>query len=185
MGNRKVILYSCCSIDGYLATQDDDLSWTAFVEKEGEDYGYAAFNETVDAYFVGKNTYDVVLNLTGGVFPSSEGKDAYVITRTAKEPENNVEFYTKPVKQLLTELKAKEGKNIYCDGGAQVIKMLLEDDLIDEFIITYIPLILGDGKRLFKGKNRSYRLELAGTKQFKNTNVLQVHYRRNRNTQND
>ena len=182
MSNRKVVLYICCSLDGYLATQDDDLSWTSFIEKEGEDYGYMAFNETVDAYFVGKNTYDVVLKLTGGTFPSSEGKDAYVITRTPKEPENGVEFYTRPVKDLVAELKAKEGKNIYCDGGAHIVKMLLEDDLIDEFIITYIPIILGDGKRLFKGGTPSYRLELVGAKQYEDTNVLQVHYRRNRNS---
>ena len=182
MSTRKVILYICCSLDGFIATNEDDLSWIGFVEKKGEDYGYATFNETVDAYFVGKNTYDVVLKLTGGTFPSSEGKEAYVITRHPKAPENGVVFYTKPIKALISELKSKTGKNIYCDGGAQVVKMLLDDDLIDEFIITYIPIILGDGKRLFKGGSSSFRLELLNTKHYKETNVLQVHYSRNRNT---
>lgn len=180
MIERKIVLYICCSLDGFLATKDDDLSWTSFIEKEGEDYGYVEFNKTIDAYFVGKNTYDVVLKLTGGTFPSSEGKEAYVITRQQKEPENGVEFYNKPLKELIAHFRSKPGKNIYCDGGSQVVKMLLEDDLIDEFIITYIPIILGDGKRLFKGGTPTYKLELVETTTFKDTNVLQVHYRRNR-----
>jgi len=70
--NRKVVLYISMSLDGFLATKDDDLSWLDMVEKEGEDYGYFTFNETVDTYIVGRQTYDVVLKLTSagsvGVF---------------------------------------------------------------------------------------------------------------------
>ena len=60
------------SLDGFLATNDDDLSWLSVVEKEGEDYGYAEFNKTVDTYIVGRKTYETVLKLTGGSFPTSE-----------------------------------------------------------------------------------------------------------------
>lgn len=179
MSDRKVVLYICNSLDGFLATKDDDLSWLSCIDKEGEDYGYKAFNETVDAYIVGKTTYEVVLKLTGGTFPSSEGKDSYVITRHEKAPENGVQFYTKPLKELIQSLKAKPGKNIFCDGGAQIVKMLLEEDLIDEFIITVIPILLGDGKRLFKGGTPTLNLELVTTKSY-DTGVVQLHYKRKR-----
>ena len=68
MKNRKVILYISMSLDGFLATKEDDLSWLSMVNREGEDYGYYALQERVDTYLVGRHTYDVVLKLTGGKF---------------------------------------------------------------------------------------------------------------------
>ncbi|WP_157662409.1 hypothetical protein [Polaribacter sp. SA4-10] len=53
MNNRKLILYISMSLDGFLATKEDDLSWLSIAEKEGEDCGYVAFNKTVDTYIVG------------------------------------------------------------------------------------------------------------------------------------
>ena len=81
MIKRKVILYISMSLDGYIATADDDLSWLSIVEAEGEDYGYADFNATVDTYIVGRKTYEKVLSLTGGEFPQAGQLDCYVITR--------------------------------------------------------------------------------------------------------
>lgn len=40
MESRKVILYISMSVDGFIATQDDDLSWLSIVQSSGEDYGY-------------------------------------------------------------------------------------------------------------------------------------------------
>ena len=72
MDKRKLILYISMSLDGFIATEDDDLSWLSIVEKDGEDYGYKNFNETVDTYIVGRITYDNILKLTGGVFPQAK-----------------------------------------------------------------------------------------------------------------
>jgi dihydrofolate reductase len=65
MAKRKVILYICMSLDGFIATEDDDISWLSLVEKEGEDYGYTEFSKSIDTYIVGRKTYDKVLQLTG------------------------------------------------------------------------------------------------------------------------
>jgi dihydrofolate reductase len=80
MNKRKVILYICMSLDGFIATEDDDISWLSLVEKEGEDYGYTEFVKSIDTYIVGRKTYDKVLQLTGGVFPQAEEFECYVIT---------------------------------------------------------------------------------------------------------
>ena len=50
------------SLDGFLATNNDDLSWLSIVEKEGEDYGYSEFNKSVDTYIVGRVTYFLLQN---------------------------------------------------------------------------------------------------------------------------
>ena len=131
-----------------LPLRKDDLSWLSMVEKEGEDYGYTAFQESVDTYIVGRITYDKILQLTGGVFPQAETFKCYVITRKERKSENGVTFYNGHIEDLVEELQNEDGKNIYCDGGGEIVKLLMEKNLIDEYIISIIPVILGNGKRL-------------------------------------
>jgi len=154
------------SLDGFLATNDDDLSWLSIVEKEGEDYGYMEFNKTIDTYIVGRTTYETVLKLTGGTFPPAEQHKCYVITRKKRESENGVTFYNGDLEKLITELKNEDGKNIYCDGGGQIVKLLMDKNLIDEYSVSVIPIILGDGKRLFKGGTPMINLKALPSKQY-------------------
>lgn len=177
MNNRNVVLYISMSLDGFLATKDDDLSWLSVVEKEGLDYGYAAMAERTDTYIVGRATYDVVLKLTGGKFPQAEQYDCYVITRQEREAENGVTFYHGDLEALIRDLKSKAGKDIYCDGGGQIVKLLMEKDLIDEYIISVIPTVLGDGKRLFLGETARFNLELISSESY-DTGLVQLHYKR-------
>lgn len=172
---RNLILYISMSLDGFLATKDDDLSWLSIAEKEGEDYGYAAFNDQVDTYIVGRKTYDVVLKMTGGSLPAAEQHKCYVITRQEREDENGVAFYNGDVAKLVDQLKAEEGKDIYCDGGGQIVKLLMDQNLIDEYIISVMPIVLGDGKRLFLGETASFKLTANPPKHF-DTGVIQLHY---------
>lgn len=65
--NRSVVLYIAMSLDGYIAAQNDDLSFLATVEQTGEDYGYAAFIETVDTVIMGRKTFDWVWDALGHV----------------------------------------------------------------------------------------------------------------------
>lgn len=166
MNDRKLVLYISMSLDGFLATNDDDLSWLSVVEREGEDYGYVEFNETVDTYIVGSTTYKTVMKLTGGEFPPSKLHKCYIITRQEREDEHGVTFYNGDIAELIGKLKAEEGKNIYCDGGSQTVKLLMDKDLIDEYRISIIPIILGDGKRLFKGGTPMINLKALPSKQY-------------------
>ncbi len=170
---RKVILYIAMSLDGYIAKKDGDLGFLSMVEKEGEDYGYTDFVSTVDAVIVGRKTYDKVLSM-GYDFPHSN-KDAYIITRTARDPIGSVKFYTGSLPALVAELKAKQGKHIFVDGGAEIVHELLKENLIDEFYISIIPILLGDGISLFKDERPELKLKLISTKQFE-TGLVQLHY---------
>lgn len=165
------------SLDGYIATKEDDLSWLSVVEKEGLDYGYGALQERVDAYIVGRVTYDTILKLTGGEFPQAKTHDCIVVTRQEREPENGVKFYNGDLEELIKKLKSEQGKDIYCDGGGQIVKLLMEKNLIDEYIVSVIPVSLGDGKRLFHGGTSKIDLELLNSESFE-TGLVQLHYRR-------
>jgi dihydrofolate reductase len=172
--SRKVVVYIAASVDGYIAAPDGDLSFLSKVEKEGEDYGYGAFIATVDTVVVGKNTYDKVLSM-GYAFPHTD-KEAYIITRTERATEGTINFYTGDVVDLVAELKEKNGKTIFIDGGAFVVNRLLQHGLVDELYLSYIPVLLGDGISLFKQGNPLQNLELQTVKTF-DTGLVQLHYR--------
>ena len=177
-GDRKLILYIAMSLDGYIATSDDDLGFLSMVEKEGEDYGYAEFVKTVDTVIVGRKTYDKICSI-GFEFPYSD-KVAYVITRTSKLSVGSVTYYTGNLKELVARLKSEPGKHIFVDGGAEIVNELLKDNLIDEFYISVIPVLLGDGISLFKNGRPEIGLKLSDSKHFEK-GLVQLHYVKNDN----
>lgn len=163
------------SLDGFIATKEDDISWLSIVEKEGEDYGYTAFGETIDTYIVGRKTYDTVLQLMGGVFPQAQQYQCYVITRQTRSSEHGVIFYNEDLGSLIRQLKQENGKHIYCDGGGQIVQLLMKENLIDEYIISVIPIMLGNGKRLFLGDTPTISLKALSVQQFE-TGLMQLRY---------
>ncbi|BBD46020.1 MAG: dihydrofolate reductase family protein [Petrimonas sp.] len=174
---RKISLFIATSLDGYIAKPDDDLSFLRLMEKEGEDYGYEEFTNTIDTVIVGRRTYDYVLEEIGPSHYDNGQRDVYVITRTERPQVGRTIFYTGDITELVKRLKSEKGKNIYCDGGAEIINELLKHDLIDEFIISVIPVLLGDGIKLFKDGRPEQRLEFITAKTFE-TGLIQLYYRR-------
>ena len=174
---RSLVIYIATSLDGYIAKPNDDLSFLKLVEREGEDYGYAAFTTTIDTIILGRKTYDWVLKEIGSSHYDDGDRDVYVITRTEKPGVGRTTFYTGNLTELVQQLKSSEGKNIYCDGGAEIINELLREDLIDEMVISIIPVLVGKGTRLFKDGRPEQQLELINTKSFE-TGLTQLHYKR-------
>ncbi len=64
-----------------------------------------------------------------------------------------------------------------CDGGAEIVNELLKYDLIDEFIISILPILVGNGTKLFKDGRPEQKLELISTKRF-DKGLIQTHYKR-------
>lgn len=177
---RKLTIFIACSLDGYIAQPNDDLSFLKRVEKEGEDYGYAEFTSGIDTILLGRKTYDWVVREIGAEHYDNGERNVYVLTRSERPSSGKTTFYSGDLVELVEQLKAGKGKNIYCDGGAEVIHALLQKDLIDEFIISVIPVMLGAGTRLFKDGRPEMDLQLQGVKSF-DTGLVQLHYKRVRN----
>lgn len=176
---RKISLFIAMSLDGYIAKPNDDLTFLKLVEKAGEDYGYGEFTDTIDTLIIGRRTYDYVLKNVGLSHYDNGQRDVYVITRTERPQVGRTTFYTGNLTELVKRLKSEKGKNIYCDGGAEVINELLKHDLIDEFIISIVPVLLANGTRLFKDSRPEQTLEFLSAKTF-DTGLTQLHYRRNK-----
>jgi dihydrofolate reductase len=176
---RILSLFIATSLDGYIAKPNDDLSFLKLVEKEGEDYGYAEFTETIDTLIIGRRTYGYVLKEIGASHYDNGQRDVYVITRKQRPKVGRTTFYTGNLSDLVNKLKSEKGKNIYCDGGAEIINELLKNDQIDEFIISVVPILLGNGTRLFKDGRPEQTLKFVQAKTFE-TGLTQLHYKRTR-----
>jgi len=173
--DRKVILYIAASLDGYIAKPNDDLSFLSIVQKDDEDYGYSVFINSVDTVILGRKTYDWVMKQVS-VFPHAD-KNTFIITRNAKPSIGKVNFYSGSLKELISKLKSESGKNIFIDGGAEIVHELLKENLIDEFIISIIPVLVGSGIKLFKDGRPEQILELVSVKKFEK-GLAQLHYKR-------
>ncbi|MGF1635828.1 MAG: dihydrofolate reductase family protein [Cyclobacteriaceae bacterium] len=154
--NRKLILYIAMSLDGYIAKKDDNIDFLSIVETSNEDYGYADFTQNIDTLIWGRKTFDKVLSFGDGV--PHKDKKVYVISKSKKGKVEHAEYATDVV-ELVKSLKQKEGKDIYCDGGADIVFELLKNRLFDRIIVSIIPHLLGEGIRLFKELNNEQAIQ--------------------------
>jgi dihydrofolate reductase len=76
----------------------------------------------------------------------------------------------------VNDLKSREGKNIYCDGGAEIANELMKNNLVDEYIISVIPIMLGKGIKLFNDGRATQNLKLISSKQYEK-GLIQLHYK--------
>lgn len=156
--NRNLVLYIAMTLDGYIAKKDDNIDFLSLVEMEGEDYGYVDFLKNIDTVIWGRRTFDKVLSFGNGV--PHKDKKVFVVSTTRKGKEEHAE-YVENVTELVNSLKLQKGKNVYCDGGAEIVYELLKHSLFDRIIISIIPHLLGDGIRLFKSGNIEQKLKLV------------------------
>ena len=103
--------------------------------------------------------------------------NSFVITRTPRPSIGKTQFYTGNLNELIARLKSEEGKNIFVDGGAQIVNELLKENLIDELIISVIPILLGEGTRLFNEGIPEQKLQFISAKNF-DTGLVQLHYKK-------
>lgn len=153
---RKLKLYIATSLDGKIARPDNGIDWLPPIEEY--DYGYAEFMETVDAIVMGYKTYEVCLNLGEWAY---KDKTSYVFSRNPDRiliPEAQL-INENPVK-FVQDLKQSKGKDIWLLGGGEIIALLHDAGLIDEYILAFIPVILGAGIELFPGIKNQQNLNL-------------------------
>ncbi len=167
---RKIKLFIASSLDGFIARPDGSLDW---LPNDGNDYGYNDFITTIDTTLMGGKTYRDVL--TFGDFPYKNLQN-FVFTRNRsikKKP--YVKFISEQICQFTHTLKTQTGKDIWLIGGGEIIAELFNANLIDEYIITLIPVILGKGIPLFISLNKQAQLNLIDVKHFP-TGVVQLYY---------
>jgi len=120
---------------------------------------------------MGKTTYDQIL--TFGEYPYKD-KKSFVFTRTNQNNDQNVTFVS-DVEKFVKDGFPNAGENIWLVGGAQIISSFLKQGVVDEIIITVIPVLLGSGIPLFKNIENETKLELIKTEKY--GQLVDLHYK--------
>jgi len=173
---RTVTLHMVSSLDGFIAKNDNTVSW---LDTPGSVYeagvsisqqDVASFLKTIDCYVLGSRTYEHALELG---WPYGDTPVVVVTGRTwpAASTRKSVEFYSGDLKTLVDVNLAPRYRNIWLAGGAMLCQRFLELGLVDEIRLTIAPVLLGEGLRLFGGSLTEQRWNLKNVVAYKNAFV--------------
>ncbi|HTX41901.1 MAG TPA: dihydrofolate reductase family protein [Acidobacteriaceae bacterium] len=169
--DAKVTLHMVASLDGFIAKNDNDVSWLnaeggvyeAGVSMTAEEA--AAFVQAIDCYVLGSRTYLHALELG---WPYGNTPTVVVTSRASLPAKPSVEFYSGDLEALVRRKLAPRFRNIWLVGGALLSQRFLELGLVDEIILTVAPVLLGDGLRLFGGLLPEQRWNLKNVVAYRN-----------------
>jgi len=175
---RKIIVYIATSADGFIGRKDGAVCWLDRPGVKG-DYGIGAFYKSIDAILYGRKTYDVAVKFVeqGMAIPTDARVRNYVFSRrrSPKKILPGFEFVKEPIKKFTKRLRAQKGKNIWMMGGGGLIASFLDAGEIDEFVISVIPVFIGEGIPLIAPGRRTLPLKLLSTKKYPD-GVVSLHY---------
>ena len=173
----SIHVFIATSLDGFIATSDGGVEWLDEIPNpEDSDFGYVNFMSGIDALVMGRNTFEKVL--TFGDWPYD--KPVFVLSNSLSsipaELEGGAEIVTDAPKPLIERLAQRGFRNLYVDGG-KVIQSFLEHDLVDQMIITRVPVLLGGGVPLFGDFTKRLQFKHVKTETFNNTMVQSTYVR--------
>ena len=164
----KITLFIASSLDGYIAKENGDIDW---LPQTGE-FGYDDFIKSVDTVVMGKTTYYQVL--TFGNYPYKD-KKSFVFTRNSNQNKDENSKFVSDVEKFVKDGFPNAGDNIWLVGGAEIISSFVNLEVVDEIILSIIPVVLGKGIQLFKNIEKKVKLELIKTTDY-NT-LVELHYK--------
>lgn len=164
----RVRVYMACSLDGFIAGPENDLSWlhadhsaSGDLEPAPDALHFEEFMSQVGALLMGRTTYDVVEGLGQWIYGETP---VLVATTRALEPiAPTVQARSGDIRALVDAAKSAAGeKDVYLDGG-DLIRQALDAGLVDEITATLVPILLGEGTRLFDGLVQRHRLQFVSS----------------------
>lgn len=176
---RKIICLLAISADGFIARPDGSVDWLDRPRPKG-DYGMGEFYKSIDTILLGRKTYDVALGFQrDGVVASAfdPRKKNYLFTRSMKPADvvAGVELVQEPIKSFASGLRATKGKDIWMMGGGEIIGCFLDEGEIDEFIISVVPVLIGEGIPLIAPRHLTIPLKLLSSRAHPD-GVVTLHY---------
>lgn len=169
-----MVLYIAQSIDGYIATNDHNLEWLTQFDNQIANSNrpikdsYLEFYKDVDVTIMGSTTYDYLLGL--GITNPYADKENYVMTSKTSYEDNSVTGFVTFNEFVNLDFT---NKKVWIVGGSTVFNQLLNYGLVTEMIIFQVPVILGDGIKLFnENKYSNWQLKSC----ISDLDFIQMHY---------
>lgn len=181
---RKVIVFNLISLDGYFADSNGDIDWHVV----DDEFNKAAVEmiKAYDTILFGRVTYQLFESYWPGAAKDLKtSKEDRIIADKINEMKKvvfsktfkkvtweNSKLFKDNLEKEVRKLKKGKGKNIVIYGSGTIVQQLTNAGLIDEYRLMVNPVILGNGKPMFKDLHDSLKLKLLRTKTFKSGNVL-------------
>lgn len=177
--------YCAASLDGFIAEADDTLDWLlgydgSFSGPHAEPMkgSYERFYEDVGALVMGSVTYAFLLAL-GREWPY-KGTPTWVLSsRELPMPEGegvDVRIVDARVPELYDEMIVAAGeRDLWVVGGGNVASQFADEGLLDEVVVTVVPVVLGNGKPLFDRPVPGGPMQLIGTRCF-DSGMVELRY---------
>lgn len=164
MSGSTVTIHMVSSADGFIASDDNNVSWMHSTDKYDKgkqltEEEITDFLSTVDCYVMGSKTFEHAIAL-GWAYGDTQ---VVVLTKRNLDSEReSVSFQSGVLAEVIAGLKRKYG-NIWMVGGAELTKSFIQQDLADKIVLTLVPVILGKGLPFFDhiGQERKLHLEDA------------------------
>ncbi|WP_280137169.1 dihydrofolate reductase family protein [Devosia sp. Leaf64] len=164
------------SLDGFIARKKDDIAWLTEYPTLGEDHGFNAHMARVDGVIMGRGTYEVINDMQ----PWYYSKPVVVLSRSLTQADipsqiaDKVEVMNATPEDAMQRLGERGWKAAYVDGGT-VIQSFLRAGLIDDMVISRIPVLIGEGIPLFGPLEGDLLLDHVRTRAFPSGMVQSVY----------
>jgi dihydrofolate reductase len=141
------------------------------------------FYQRADAFLFGRRTYDLFAGYWGAfddaedpIRHSMNSKPKYVASNTLNDPQwAGTTVLSGDLAAAIGELKAEPPGELQVHGSGALTRWLLENDLVDEIYLLVVPVVVGQGRRLFPDTGPDLALDLIETRAFPKGITLQVY----------
>lgn len=185
---RKLKLHVAMSIDGCIAGPNNEMNWIDFTWNNKLRAYEDKLHEPVDTILLGRKMTDEFISYWSDVLKRPEDKEYLFAKKMIDTPKIvftktlhaskwlNTEIATGDLREEITKLKSKEGGgDIIVYGGASFDSFLIRENLIDEYYLFVNPVVIGNGKTIFKNLKEIRKLNLVESITFESGTVL-LHY---------
>lgn len=170
-------IFIATSLDGFVARNNHKLDWLMKQKTQGEEHGYNEFVDNIDVIVMGKGSYENVLSF--GEWPYK--KPVIVMSKSLTQSDipislaNKVKITTLEPAALMQQLQDSGNDRAYIDGG-KIVQSFIRAGLIEDIILTLIPILIGSGKRLFGEISEDIDLKLLNMENYP-SGLIQTQYK--------
>lgn len=172
----EITYYAAISLDGFIAKKDGDVEWLNKYLATGEDYGFASFNESIQAIVMGRATYEKSREFE--MWPGGDMPCWVFSSRPSTSHIPSVQFTSLTPEEAVAELPNTGIRRAWLMGGGKLAASFLAAGLIHEYDLAIMPELLGEGIPLFQPVNAHASLELVNSTVHP-SGVVQLKYRKN------
>jgi len=170
-------VFIATSLDGYIARPDGDIGWLLQRDAPDEDHGYGDFIADKDVIVMGRGSYEKVLGFDSWPYD----RPVLVLSKQlagAPVPEalrGKVRFSDAAPTQVMAELASQGVHRVYVDGG-QLVQSFIRAGLVEDMVLSTVPVLIGAGRPLFGALPRDLDLALVASRSFP-SGLVQSTYR--------